>query len=362
MRRAPYGSCLECDASRSFAGRDIIDGVLFPDVLFRIAILAAAAVALVSIASIFLFFPRDLDPQRDASHETRRFYSKAYSSGAESRGETITSAVEPLSAREQFYVDLARDAAVRSQVPELIQDFVQRYGLQQKKVLEVGAGSGLLQDAAADYTGLEFSPTARRFFHKPLVEASATGMPFRDNSFDGLWSVWVLEHIPSPERVLREMRRVVKPGGYLFLMPACSVSRYAAGGYRVRPYADFGWKGKLIKASGQLVESLPFRALYSPQIKMIRSFGARWGSGPSRLRFVRLAPNYDQYWESDSDAVASITKHELYLWFTTRGDHCLNCPAETKLIVRGDPTPYLIVQVAKRDVGPQRNPAATALR
>ena len=331
---------------------DTIDAMFSLDLVFRVAILAAATVALVSISTVLLFFPRDLDPQRDESREARGFYSKAYSSGAESRGETTLSAVEPLSAKEQFYVDRARNAAAQSHVPELIQDFVQRYGLQQKKVLEVGAGSGLLQDAAADYTGLEISPTARRFFHKPLVEASATDMPFPDNSFDGLWSVWVLEHIPCPERALLEMRRVVRRGGYLFLMPACSVSRYAAGGYRVRPYADFRWKGKLTKATGRLVESLPFRALRSPQIKIIRSLAARSGTGPSHLRFVRLTPNYDQYWESDSDAVASITKHELYLWFTTRGDQCLNCPSEAKLILGRDPTPYLIVQVTKRDLEP----------
>jgi len=336
--------------------------VLLPDLLFRVAILAAAAFVLVSIASVLLFFPRDLDPQRDASSETRTFYSRAYSPGVESRSEKPASAVEPLSVKEQFYVDLARRAAVQSHVPELIQDFVQRYGLQRKKVLEIGAGSGLLQDAAADYTGLEISPTARRFFHKPLVEASATDIPFRENSFDGLWSIWVLEHITNPERALLEMRRVVKPGGYLFLMPACSVSRYAAGGYRVRPYSDFGCRGKVTKAIGQVVESLPFRALCSPQIKMMRSLGTRLGSGPSRLRFVRLTPNYDQYWESDSDAVASIAKHELYLWFTTRGDHCLNCPSEAKLVVGGDPTGYLIIQVAKRGVDPRGNAFASAPR
>ncbi|MGD0668708.1 MAG: class I SAM-dependent methyltransferase [Bryobacteraceae bacterium] len=316
------------------------------DLLFRVTILIAAAVALVSIASIFWFFPWDLDAQRDESQKMRAFYSKAYSSGTESSGESIESAVEPLSAKEQFYVDFARNEAIQSHVPELIRDFVQRYGLQRKRVLEVGAGSGLLQDAVADYTGLEISPTARRFFHKPLVEASATDIPFADNSFDALWSVWVLEHIASPEKALLEMRRVVKPGGYLFLMPALSVSRYAAHGYRVRPYSDFNWKGKLIKATSQLVESLPFRAMCSPQIKMIRSLGSRLGTGPSRLRFVRLTPNYDQYWESDSDAVASISKLELYLWFTTRGDRCWNCPSEVKLILGGDPAPYLVIQVA----------------
>jgi len=52
--------------------------------------------------------------------------------------------------------------------------------------------------------------------------------------------------------------------------------------------------------------------------------GARIGSGPSHFHFIRLEPNYDQYQESDSDGAVSFTPHELYLWFKTRGDECVN--------------------------------------
>jgi hypothetical protein len=48
------------------------------------------------------------------------------------------------------------------------------------------------------------------------------------------------------------------------------------------------------------------------QIRLIRLMGARIGSGPSHFHFIRLAPNYDQYWESDSDGAVSFTPHELY--------------------------------------------------
>ena len=34
-----------------------------------------------------------------------------------------------------------------------------------------------------------YPATARQFFHKSFVEASATNMPFPDNSFDALWSI-----------------------------------------------------------------------------------------------------------------------------------------------------------------------------
>jgi SAM-dependent methyltransferase len=43
----------------------------------------------------------------------------------------------------------------------------------------------------------------------------ATALPFEDDSFDGAITRFSLHHIPGPIRVLEEMRRVVRPGGYV---------------------------------------------------------------------------------------------------------------------------------------------------
>ncbi len=254
----------------------------------------------------------------------------------------------PLSDKEQFYVDFVRQSAINQEIPQTVTAFVKQYGLQDKKILQVGAGSGLLQDLVADYAALDISAPARRFFHKPFVQASATDMPFLNSSFDAVWSVWVLEHIPNPEKALLEMRRVVRDGGYLFLLPACDVERYAAQGYAVRPYQDFDWKGKLWKASIPTARSNGFHFLQYHQVRLLRSLGARLGSGPSRLHFIRLTPNYDQYWVADSDATTSLTHHEVYLWFTTRGDTCRNCPTERDLVLNDPQIAYLVIQVHKR--------------
>jgi SAM-dependent methyltransferase len=220
--------------------------------------------------------------------------------------------------------------------------------LQDKKVLEVGAGSGMLQDIVEDYTGLDISPTARQFFHKPFVEASATQMPFPDDSFDGLWSIWVLEHIPNPEKALSEMRRVVKPGGYILLHVANDVDRYAAQGYRVRPYSDFDFWGKIKKATIPIAESNAFYNFYARQVRLLRSLGSRLGGGPSRLHFIKLDANYEQYWTNDSDACVSVSYHEVARWFSSRGDQCLNCPNEWSLVF-GDAAynPSMFIRVVK---------------
>jgi SAM-dependent methyltransferase len=46
-----------------------------------------------------------------------------------------------------------------------------------------------------------------------LVEADATALPFRDESFDHVWMMWFLEHVATTVAVLREARRVLVPGG-----------------------------------------------------------------------------------------------------------------------------------------------------
>jgi ubiquinone/menaquinone biosynthesis C-methylase UbiE len=43
--------------------------------------------------------------------------------------------------------------------------------------------------------------------------ADATAMPFPDNSFDGAFLITVLGEVPDQEAALRELRRVVRPGG-----------------------------------------------------------------------------------------------------------------------------------------------------
>jgi SAM-dependent methyltransferase len=307
----------------------------FRKVLLLSLITSVLAIVCLSVIATLLFFPWSTDPRNDETAGTRRFYEKVYlPPQLKDARAPVDSAVAPLSEKDQFYIDFGRKAALNLKIPQKVEHFVARFDLTNKKVLEAGAGTGLLQDIVADYTGLDISPSARRFFHKPFVEASATEMPFPDNTFDGLWSIWVLEHIPNPEKALMEMRRVVKPGGYIFLYPAFNVSRYAARGYITRPYKDFDLMGKLIKATAPLVYSRPWHFLQHHQIQIIRYLAAHWLPGPTRLHYVRLTPNYDQFWEADSDAAIALSHYELYLWFTTRGDLCIDAPSEARMVLQ----------------------------
>jgi demethylmenaquinone methyltransferase/2-methoxy-6-polyprenyl-1,4-benzoquinol methylase len=49
--------------------------------------------------------------------------------------------------------------------------------------------------------------------HIELVEASADALPFADGEFDALTFTYLLRYVPDPPATLRELARVVRPGG-----------------------------------------------------------------------------------------------------------------------------------------------------
>ena len=221
--------------------------------------------------------------------------------------------------------------------------FIDRYDLSNKRVLEVGCGRGAFQDLVEDYTGVDFASTVAKKLHKPFFEASATALPFERDSFDATWTIWVLEHVPDPERAFVELRRVLKPGGLLYLAPAWNCRAWFADGYPVRSYSEFGLKGKLIKASLLVRERLVWRLLWALPRRALRAAGLFFNRQPTRFRYRTLKPNYETFWMSDSDATNSMDPYEALMWFVSRGDECLNCTGRLRqLLFRGGPLIFRI--------------------
>ena len=205
--------------------------------LAKTALLMAAVITALTLVLGATYFPYSTDdPSLEVSLDTLaadEFYEEVYTAGAE----PLAAGSEP---KDHEYVVMGKDASEAAGAVEAIGSFVEDYNLQGAHVLEVGAGSGQLQDMVDDYTGLDIAASAARYFHKPFVHGSATDLPFADGEFDAVWTVWVLEHVPNPELALSEMRRVTKSGGLIFLAPAWNCSPWLAEGYPVRPYSDFG--------------------------------------------------------------------------------------------------------------------------
>lgn len=100
------------------------------------------------------------------------------------------------------------------------------------RVLEVGVGTGLALPhyrAEKRITGIDLSAEMLALAHRRVAEqrlrhveglheldAEATG--FADEAFDVAVAMFVASVVPHPQRLLAEMRRVVRPGGHLLFV------------------------------------------------------------------------------------------------------------------------------------------------
>ncbi|MGY4516848.1 class I SAM-dependent methyltransferase [Lysobacter sp. HA18] len=123
-----------------------------------------------------------------------------------------------------------------------------------RRVLEVGSGVGaqteilLRRFPDLHVTCIDFSEaqleTARAHLgamswldgRYDLQQADATDLPFEPRSFDGAFLCWVLEHVPSPARVLNEVRRVLMPGSPLYITEVMNSSFF------LDPYSPNVWR------------------------------------------------------------------------------------------------------------------------
>ena len=99
------------------------------------------------------------------------------------------------------------------------------------KLLEVGVGTGLslpLCSRNVQFTGIDLSQKmldrARQRVETlgltdvQLLKMDATTLDFPENSFDRVLAAYFISTVPDPVRVIAEMKRVCRAGGYLLFL------------------------------------------------------------------------------------------------------------------------------------------------
>jgi SAM-dependent methyltransferase len=105
------------------------------------------------------------------------------------------------------------------------QVFHLRKGEGPQRVLDIGCGSGhameLLSSLGWDAVGVEFDPQAAEVGRSKgltIFDGDVSAQGFAGDSFDAVVLSHVIEHLPQPLATLREIHRLLKPGGRLVML------------------------------------------------------------------------------------------------------------------------------------------------
>ena len=212
-----------------------------------------------------------------------------------------------------------------------------------KAVLELGCGANPQDFLGNEYVGVDISFRALRESkgRGARILADATCLPFKNESFDAVITIALLEHVPEPEKVLREIVRVLRIGGIVMHSDAWNVPPWRCLGLQVKPYKMLKFSYKVLKLLLPILESLPLRVLRIIPNRIIRELRKFNG-----LDYRPLKPNYNLPEASDADACVSIDSHSVLLFYKAMGfslvkpsDRALN-----RLLHRG----FVVVKKVKK--------------
>jgi SAM-dependent methyltransferase len=150
-----------------------------------------------------------------------------------------------------------------------------------KEVLDLGAGAGIV--AEMDFRGRArrvagVDPDPRVATNAYLDDAQVgTGelIPYPDAGFDIVFADNVLEHLPDPDAVFREVARVLRPGG-VFLAKTPNAWHYMPLIARLTPHEFHRWVNRLRGRAE--VDTFPtrYRANTPGAVRRARACCANW--------------------------------------------------------------------------------------
>lgn len=162
------------------------------------------------------------------------------------------------------------------------------------RVLDAGAGVGDLfqydlKGRVKEVLGVDLDArvSTNPQLHRGIV-ADLSHIPIGDGSCDVVFSRYVLEHIADPQAFLREVNRILKPGGdFLFLTP--NRRHYVALAARVTPHCFHSWYNRLRGRDEE--DTFPTHYRLNSAASLRRNL-ERAGFRENRLVFLECCPNY----------------------------------------------------------------------
>lgn len=201
---------------------------------------------------------------------------------------------------------------------ELRQFIITQCGLSAgQPLLEVGCGTGAILSEFSTWKGnlvagldlrLDFLQEARKRFYTPLIQGDGRALPFKSGSYTAVVCHFLFLWLRDPVTVLKEMVRVVEPGGYVI---AFAEPDYGGRIDHPQPLVELGrLQGDALRTQGadpfigRKLSGLFHQAgLIDVQTGIL---GGHWGAPPS-------AEAWDSEWTIlESDLAGVVSSEELH--------------------------------------------------
>lgn len=146
----------------------------------------------------------------------------------------------------------------------LLRALVSRLGIRNALILDAGCGTGFAgKELAGAGTVISLDATEAAFGEGLTglsCIATIEDTPFSDNTFDLIVALDLIEHLPDDQPAIREMHRICKPGGHLFVTAPAFQSLFSSHDRALGHYRRYsaGSLARSIGAGGFEVERLSY--------------------------------------------------------------------------------------------------------
>lgn len=187
-----------------------------------------------------------------------------------------------MSGSKRDYVEVVyneRDRPLTTYPDKLARYLFDHYGIKAgQKLLDIGCGRGEFLrgfiDCGVEGYGVDSSRAAEKYC--PEAKLSTTdleidGLPFEYNFFDVIYSKSVIEHFHYPEKLVKEIYRVLKPGGLVITM--CPDWEF---NFRIY-YEDYTHRTPFTKSSLRDIQLI--HGFDDVRVARFRQLPVLWGNG-----------------------------------------------------------------------------------